>query len=102
MRMSKPNGTPDLLGEALLQTIRQAVREEIQDAIGQNGHQDDDRLHDAEEASKILSVSEDWIYRHASRLPFTRRLGPKMLRFSSQDIQKWMATRKIPNTTSTY
>ena len=83
--------------EALLRRI---VREEVQSVIRQDGHQNDDRLLDAEEASKILSVSEDWIYRHASRLPFTRKLGPKMLRFSSQGIQKWMATRKAPNTTS--
>jgi len=37
--MSKPNSTPDLLGEALLQAIRQAVREEIHAANGQNVHQ---------------------------------------------------------------
>ena len=82
--------------EALLRRI---VREEVQSVIGQDGHQNDDQLLDALEASKILSVSEDWIYRHASRLPFTRKLGPKMLRFSCQGIQKWLATRKLPNTT---
>ena len=37
--MSKPNSTPDLLGEGLLQAIRQAVREEIHAANGQNVHQ---------------------------------------------------------------
>ena len=94
--MSKPNSTPDLLGEALLQTIRQAVREEIQAAHGQNGQRDGDSLLDAEEAAKTLAVSPDWLYRNAKRLPFTRKLGPKMLRFSYQGIQKYLATRKTP------
>ncbi len=35
--MSETDKTPTLLGEALLQAIRQAVREEIQ-AANQNGH----------------------------------------------------------------
>ena len=92
--MSKPNSTPDFLGEALLQTIRQAVREEIQAAHGQNGQRDGDSLLDAEEAAITLAVSPDWLYRNAKRLPFTRKLGPKMLRFSYQGIQKYLATRK--------
>ncbi len=83
-----------ILGNAVLEAVRQVVREEIQAAMGKNGHQDGDRLLDAEEASKILSVSEDWLYRHASQLPFTRKLGPKMLRFSYQGMQKYLATRK--------
>jgi predicted DNA-binding transcriptional regulator AlpA len=60
-----------------------------------NGHSEEDRLLDAEEASRLLCVSSDWLYRHAKRLPFTRKLGPKMLRFSSHGIQKYLATRKM-------
>ncbi len=74
--------------------LRRIVREEIQAASNGNGHHDGDRLLDAEEASKILSVSPDWLYRHANRLPFTRKLGPRMLRFSYQGIQKYLTTRK--------
>ena len=73
--------------------LRAVVREEIERAAGQNG-QHGDRLLDAEEACKILSASPDWLYRHANRLPFTRKLGPRMLRFSSEGIQKWLTTRK--------
>ncbi len=71
--------------------LREIIRGEIRTAMGQNGQ---DRLLDAGEASKILSVSPDWLYRHASRLPFTRKLGPKMLRFSYRGIQKYLTTRK--------
>jgi predicted DNA-binding transcriptional regulator AlpA len=83
-----------LLGDAIFGAIRQAVREEIQAVLG-NGHGDEDRLLDAEEAAEVLSVSPDWLYRRAKKLPFTRKLGTKMLRFSSQGIQKYLATKKI-------
>jgi len=87
------NPAPAMLGDAIIQAIRQAVREEIQAAMGQNDHQD--RLLDAEEASKILSVSPDWLYRRAARLPFTRKLGPRVLRFSYQGIQKFLTSNKF-------
>jgi len=54
----------------------------------------EDHLLNIDQASKRLGVSRDWLYRRAARLPFTRKLGPKMLRFSYQGIQKWLATRK--------
>ncbi|MEE8113447.1 MAG: hypothetical protein V3T23_03740 [Nitrososphaerales archaeon] len=73
--------------------LKAIVRGEVEKAVGQNG-QHGDKLLDAEKASKILSVGEDWLYRHHKKLPFTRKLGSKMLRFSSQGIQKWLATRK--------
>ncbi|HBA41092.1 MAG: hypothetical protein A2W10_04340 [Deltaproteobacteria bacterium RBG_16_55_12] len=91
--MSEPNNPPALLAEALASILKPIVKEAVQEAI--NGHREEDRLLDAEQASRLLSVSSDWLYRHAKRLPFARKLGPKMLRFSSQGIQKYLATRKI-------
>ncbi len=86
---------PELSFESLLRRI---VREEIETAMGQNnghGHREGDHLLDAEEAAEILSVSPDWLYRHGSRLPFTRKLAPRVLRFSYQGIQKYLATKKL-------
>ncbi len=80
----------DFSFEALLRRI---VREEIQ-AANQNGHHEGDRLLDAEKAAEILSVSPSWLYRYGKRLPFTRKLAPRVLRFSYQGIQKYLATRK--------
>jgi len=74
--------------------LRAVIREEIEQAQGQNGH-GEDHLLDAEETAKVLSVSPDWLYRHSSRLPFTRKLGPKMLRFSHQGLLRWLVTRKV-------
>src|SRR5215831_4835245 len=45
-----------------------------------------DALLTVEEAAKRLSVSKDWLYRNAGRLPFTVRLGKKHLRFRSVGI----------------
>ena len=85
--------TPATLETALEELLRRIIREEIGTLrTDTNGH---DRLLDAAETSRLLSVSEDWLYRNAKKLPFTRKLGPKMLRFSSQGIQKYLTTRKI-------
>ncbi len=91
--MSEPNKNSALLGEALLGAIRQAVREEYQALMGQNGYQGDHLL-DVEETAKLLCVEEDWLYRHHKKLPFTRKLGPKMLRFSYQGIQRYLSNKK--------
>ncbi len=95
--MSKPENTniddSSLSVTLTVGQLRAVVREEIEKAAAQNG-QHGDKLLDAEEACKVLSSSVDWLYRHANRLPFTRKLGPRMIRFSSQGIQKYLATRK--------
>jgi predicted DNA-binding transcriptional regulator AlpA len=88
--MSDPDPTA-LLGDILIRAIREAVREEIRSALSQTD--EEDRLLDAEEAARILGVSEDWIYRNAKKLPFARKVGPKMLRFSFLGIQKYLAAR---------
>ena len=93
--MDQPNKNlvPDSPLAGLENWLRTLIREEIQ-AVHQNGYHEGDRLLDAEEASKVLSVSPDWLYRHGSRLPFTRKLAPRVLRFSYQGIQKYLSTRK--------
>jgi predicted DNA-binding transcriptional regulator AlpA len=58
--------------------------------LSQGGFSFDDRLPDTEEASKVLQVSPDWLYRNSRKLPFTRRLGPKALRFFYRGIQTWI------------
>ena len=92
--MAESHNVPTLLGEALLGAIRQAVREEIQAAQGQNGRPEPDRLLDAEEAAPLLKVTPRWLYRHAKHLPFTRRLSRKVLRFSEAGLLKWRTAKK--------
>ncbi len=91
--MMSENNSPFILGEALFQIIREAVRLELQSF--QTESKDEDRLVSIEEATGLLGVSRDWLYRNAKKLPFTKKLGPKMLRFSASGIQKYLTTRKI-------
>jgi predicted DNA-binding transcriptional regulator AlpA len=81
-------------GDALLDAIRQIVREEVK-AAGTKHESNEDRLLTADEAAEMLAVSSDWLYRHAKKLPFTRKLGPKMLRFSHRGLAKWSESRKL-------
>ena len=52
-----------------------------------------DHLLDVGAAAKKLAVSKDWLYRNASRLPFTVRLGSKHLRFRSVGIDAYLRQR---------
>jgi predicted DNA-binding transcriptional regulator AlpA len=54
----------------------------------------EDRLLNVEEAASRLGTSEDWLYRHAPKLPFTVRLASRQLRFSSQGIAKYLQGRQ--------
>ncbi len=77
-------------------TVRQ-LKQIMADALATTTKQNEngeERLLDANEAAAVLGLSPDWLYRDAKKLPFTRKLGPKMLRFSHQGILKWLATRK--------
>lgn len=53
-----------------------------------------DRLLPPEEAAPLLGVTVKWLYRHAKRLPFTRRLSRKALRFSEAGLRRWQAGKK--------
>ncbi len=84
---------PDLLAglkTSLEPWLRAVLHQELEKVLnGQCG----DRLLTAEQAAEILSTSPDWLYRHATQLPFTRKLGPKMLRFSSRGIQAYLSRK---------
>jgi predicted DNA-binding transcriptional regulator AlpA len=49
-----------------------------------------DRLLSVAEAAEKLSMTEDYLYRAAKRLPFTVRTGRKQLRFSLLGIEKYI------------
>jgi hypothetical protein len=55
---------------------------------------EDEELLTAEQAATILSVSPDWMYRHAPGLPFTKRLSRKALRFSKRGLLRWRELRR--------
>ncbi len=53
-----------------------------------------DDLLTVEEAAAVLRVSPRWLYRHAKKLPFSRKLSRKVLRFSRAGITRWLATKR--------
>lgn len=53
-----------------------------------------DVLLTAEDVAKHLGTTTRWVYRHTARLPFTRRLGPKTLRFSSRGLERYLAAAR--------
>lgn len=53
-----------------------------------------DRLLNPAEAAKLMGVTPRWLYRHASRLPFARRLSRKALRFSEAGLRRRLAAHR--------
>jgi predicted DNA-binding transcriptional regulator AlpA len=92
--MGESTNPAALLGQALLDAIRQAVREEIQVAFQKSEQQEEEKLLSADEAAQFLNVSPDWLYRNARRLPFTRKVGNRMIRFSYKGALKWLSSQK--------
>lgn len=54
---------------------------------------DPDQLLDVNDASAVLGVTPRWLYDHADKLPFTRKLAPRTLRFSERGLYRWLGTR---------
>ena len=80
-----------LLVTLSIEKARELIRQEITEALNRSPQAE--RLLDTKQAAEMLSVSEDWLYRNSKHLPFTRKLAPKMLRFSYQGIVKYLASR---------
>ena len=47
---------------------------------------------DVTEASTRLGISKDWLYRHASELPFALRIGRRLV-FDSAALARWNRRR---------
>jgi predicted DNA-binding transcriptional regulator AlpA len=47
---------------------------------------------DVAEAAKRLGMSRDWLYRHASELPFAVRIGRRVV-FDSRELERWNRRR---------
>jgi excisionase family DNA binding protein len=52
-----------------------------------------DQLLTVEEAAGRLGCSRDYLYRHHTRLPFTRRVGRKLL-FSARGLEKHICQKR--------
>jgi hypothetical protein len=85
---------PEALREELKQLIREGVREELSVISGATLPGNRDELLTPEQAAEILGQDVRWLYRHAKKLPFTRRISRKNLRFSEAGLRRWIAAKK--------
>jgi excisionase family DNA binding protein len=76
---------PDLMGE--LEVIRATALLRISSAMPST--QTRDELITVEQAAERLGLSTDYLYRHSKQLPFTRRVGRKLM-FSSLRIDAYI------------
>jgi len=106
--VSQPSGRPDLNQLALDPALAQALTADergrlivqvaaVLAALGASPATPErstgDRLLKIADAATKLSVSADYLYRHAAKLPFTVRDG-RRLRFSERGIEQWIARRR--------
>ncbi len=91
-----PEVARDLLARlAPLQTVllAQALTRSASGDGGQPETRGEDRLLSVKEAARKMNVSSDYIYRHAKDLPFTVRVGSRLL-FSERGIEQWVRHRQ--------
>ena len=91
------DGMPD---GASITITTETIREWLDEAQGDldlpekpTSESHEDHLLTVDEAAEVLAVERTWLYRHADTLPFSRKLSPGTLRFSSNGLQRWMASR---------
>ena len=89
VRQADPEEVPHLVGA--LEKVKAVLWARLvtpTQEMGSNG----DRLLSIEETATRTGMSKDWLYRHKAVLPFTRRIGRKVL-FSEAGLNRWMASR---------
>jgi len=77
-------------------TLYRALADElraVQDVPAATGDAPE-RLLDVRAAAKLLDVRPRWLYDHAARLPFARKLGGRTLRFSESGLRRWLERRR--------
>ncbi|MFZ3189766.1 MAG: helix-turn-helix domain-containing protein [Candidatus Sulfotelmatobacter sp.] len=88
-RRLSPEELPRLLGD--LEEIKATALARLSAPAPQV--QPHDALLDVDEAATRLGMSRSYLYRHASRFAFVRRVG-RSLRFSSNGIENYLRQRR--------
>jgi predicted DNA-binding transcriptional regulator AlpA len=85
---SRPAGGNQQTMANIDDVLRQIIREELAALqFTKRDAPEEDQLLTASEAAKLLHVSERWLYKHASTLPYAVRLSETVVRFSRNKIQ---------------
>jgi len=81
-----------LVVQLTVEELSELVRESVKSALKASPR--DDHLLTVEQVCEALNVSEEWIYHHAKKLPFVRKVGG-MLRFSNNGLQRYIESTKF-------
>ena len=99
--MNEPSSPPSLLGQALLDAIRQAVREEMQAVqnVFTNGHAgngDSSELLTVDDLAKALKVPKSWLYDRTRRKkdPIPHIKVGRYPRFQLPQVLAWLESKK--------
>jgi len=87
------------LPQELIDEIIEGLFTKIKPLITKNGRSDD-TIFDVKGLCKYLSVSDKWVYErtHLKEIPHLKVQG--LLRFRKRDIDKWLDSFKMPNTST--
>lgn len=85
-----PEAIPAMLAD--LERLKATLWARLTLPCGNGQMPEADRRLSVEDAAAKLSVSKDWLYRHAETLPFTVRIG-RSLGFSHAGIEKYLKQR---------
>jgi len=80
--------------ETLLDLMKMKIRNGVFHVEPGDQTNRSDELLNVKQAAELLNVSVDWLYRRADRLPFTKRLSRKALRFSKNGLLKYRDAKK--------
>jgi len=82
----------DALREELFQLVKEALREEL-GTVTSWGDPDHEGLIDVKEAAEYLSVTPSWLYKKASSLPFSKKIGGAR-RFDRRGMRRWLESQR--------
>ena len=88
-RMLEPAELPRLLGE--LEEVRATALARL---VSPPAESRPDELLDVEATARRMGVSPHYLYHHHRHLPFTRRVGRKLL-FSRSGLDKYLQCAKV-------
>ena len=72
--------------------IKEALREELR-TVTSRGDPDNEGLVDVKEAAAYLSVTPSWLYKKASSLPFSKKIGGAR-RFDRRGMRRWLESQR--------
>jgi len=86
-----PEELPAFAGRLREAELLAELRLRVESNGGRHEHEADVNL-DAAEAARRLGLSRDYLYRNAKKLPFTVRIGARVL-FSAKGLERWNRQR---------